>query len=95
MHGDFDNEDRTEDSENNTTDSEVNEDEVDIQQPRKLLTKKQTVHDIDTVLDENHYDDLHFVNDEAKWVTLTSYLGPKKDKNTETIIYKSDFPLQG
>ena len=48
LHGDFDTEGRTEENEDNTTDSQANEDEVDVHPPRKLLTKKRLVHDIDS-----------------------------------------------
>lgn len=93
--GDFDNEDRTEENENNTTNSEDHEDEVGVRPPRKLLTKKRLVHDNDSAIDENNHYDLHFLNGEGKWKTLTGYLGPKKDKNTKTITWTSHFPLQG
>ena len=93
LHGDFDNEDRTEENEDNTTDSQANEDEVDVHPPRKLLTKKRLVHDIDSALDKYNYGDLHLVNGEEKWETLTSYLGPKKDKNTKAIVWTGNFSL--
>ena len=95
LHGDFDNEDRNEECEDNATNSEVNEDEVEVRPPRKLLIKKRLVHDIDSsTLDKNSYGKLHFVNGEGKWETLTSYLGPKEDKNTKAITWTCDFPLQ-
>ena len=93
LHGDFDTEDRTEENEDNTNDSQANEDEVDVHPPRKLLTKKRLVHDIDSALDKYNYGDLHLVNGEEKWETLTSYLGPKKYKNTKAIVWTGDFSL--
>ena len=77
------------------TNSEVSEDEVNEQRPRKLLTQKWLVHDIDDALDENNHDSFHFVNDQRKRETLTSYLAPKKDKNVKTITWASDFSFQG
>ena len=77
------------------TNSDVNEDEVNVQPPRNLLTQKWLVHDIDDALDENNHDSLHFVNDQRKRETLTSYLTPKTDKKVKTITWESDFPFQG
>ena len=89
------NKDWTTESEDNMTNSEVSEDEVNVQRPRKLLTQKWLVHDIDDALDENNHDSFHFVNDQRKRETLTSYLAPKKDKNAKTITWASDFSFQG
>ena len=71
------------------------DDDIVVRPPRKLLTKKRLVHDIDSSMNEENYDDLHFINGEGKWETLTGYLGPRKDKNTKTITWTSNFPLQG
>ena len=62
---------------------------------RKLLTKNRLVHDIDSSLNEECYDDMHFINGKGQWKTLTGYLGPKTNKNTKIITWTSDFPTKG
>lgn len=83
LHDDFGNQDWIEEGEDNTTNTKFDEDKVDMWPPKKLLTKKWFLHDIDTALDENNYEDLPFVNGDEKCVTLNNYLGPIKDKNTK------------
>ena len=63
--------------------------------PRKLLTKHRLVHDIESAINEQSYDDLHYVNRQGNWETLTGYLGPKSSKNTETIHWRSNLNLGG
>ena len=62
---------------------------------RKLLTKNRIVHDIDSSLNEECYDDIHFINGKGEWEVLTDYLGPKTNKNTKTGSWTSHFPTQG
>ena len=38
------------------------------------------VYDIDSALDKNNYDPIHYINGNGHWETLTGYLGPKTDK---------------
>ena len=52
------------------------------------------VHDIDSALDKNNYDPIHYINRNGHWETLTGYLDPKTDKKTETIIWTSIIPSQ-
>ena len=61
---------------------------------RKLLTKNRLVHDIESLLNNECYDDIHFINRKRQWETLTGYLRPKTNKNTKTITWTSDFPTQ-
>ena len=86
---------RSDSSENEDSEVETDGGDGEVRPQRKLLTKKRLVHDIDSSLNEENYDDLHFVNGQGQWETLTGYLGPKKDKNTKTITWTSDYPLQG
>ena len=37
--------------------------------PRKLLTKHRLVHDIESAINEQSYDDLHYVNRQGNWET--------------------------
>ena len=72
------------------------DEDVEVRRPsRKLLTKNRLVHDIDSSLNEESYDDIHFINGKGQWETLTGYLGPKTNKNTKTVTWTSDFPTQG
>ena len=69
---------------------------VKVRRPsRKLLTKNRLVHDINSSLNEECYDDIHFINRKGQWEKLTGYLGPKTNKNTKAISWTSDFPTQG
>ena len=61
---------------------------------RKLLAKNRLVHDIESLLNNECYDDIHFINGKRQWETLTGYLGPKTNKNTKTVTWTSDFPTQ-
>ena len=82
-----------EDDLSNSDNSDENIDEEgfeDQNEPRfrpttKLLTKHRPVHDIESAINEQSYDDLHYVNRQGNWEILTGYLRPKSSKNTETI----------
>ena len=69
--------------------------ELRFRPPRKLLTKHRLVHDIESAINEQSHDDLHYVNRHSNWETLTGYLGPKSSKNTETIHWRSNLNLRG
>ena len=56
------------------------EEELNPQRNRKLLTRNRLVHDIDSALDKNDYDPIHYINGNRHWETQTGYLGPKTDK---------------
>ena len=53
--------------------------------PRKQLTRNQNVHDIDSLLDENNYKEIVYMNKDGVLEEFCGYLGPKKDKNTKKI----------
>ena len=72
------------------------DEDFEVRRPsRKLLTKNKLVHDIDSSLNEECYDDIHCINGKGQWARLTGYLGPKTNKNTKTVTWTSDFPTQG
>ena len=52
------------------------------------------VRDINSALDKNNYDPIHYINGNGHWETLAGYLGPKTDKKTETITWTSTLPSQ-
>ena len=62
---------------------------------RKLLTKHRLVHDIESAINEQSYDHLHYVNRQGNWETLTGYLDPKSNENTEAIHWRSNLNLRG
>ena len=45
---------------------------VEVRRPsRKLLAKNRLVYDIKSSLNEECYDDIHFINGKGQWKTLT------------------------
>ena len=71
------------------------DEDVEIRKPsRKLLKKNRLIHDIHSSLNEECYNDIHFINGKGQWQTLTGYLGPNTNKNTNTITWTIDFPTQ-
>ena len=44
------------------------------------MTRNRLVYDIDSALDKNNYDPIHYINGNGHWETLTGYLGPKTEK---------------
>ena len=58
--------------------------------PRKQLTRNQNVHDIDSLLDENNYKEIVYMNKDGVLEEFCGYLGPKKDKNTKKIWWSSE-----
>ena len=70
------------------------EEELNPRRNRKLLTRNRLVRDINSALDKNNYDPIHYINGNGHWETLTGYLGPKTDKKTETITWTSTLPSQ-
>ena len=60
-----------------------------------LQTFHRFVRDIESAINEQSYDDLHYVNRQGNRDTLTGYLGPKSSKNTETIHWRSNPNLRG
>ena len=72
------------------------DEDVEVRRPsRKPLTKNRLVRNIGSSLNEECYDDIHFVNGKGQWEMLTGYLGPKTNKNTRTATWTSHFPTQG
>ena len=59
---------------------------------RKQLTRKRLVHSMDSSLDESNFESIVYVNRNGNFETFTGYLGPKTNKNTETIWWESEFP---
>ena len=59
---------------------------------RKLLTRNRLVHDIDSALDRDNYDQIHYINGQGQWQTLTGYLGPKSKDDTKKITWTSVLP---
>ena len=70
------------------------EEELNPRRNRKLLTRNRLVRDINSALDKNNYDPIHYINGNGHWETLTGYLGPKTNKKTETITWTSTLPSQ-
>ena len=61
------------------------------------MTSNRLGYDIDSALDKNNYDPIHYINGNGHWETLTGYLGPKTEKTekkTETITWTSTLPSQ-
>ena len=54
--------------------------ETNLQRNRKLLSRNRLFHDIDSALNQNNYDPIHYFNRNGPWGTLTGFLGPKADK---------------
>ena len=67
---------------------EENDDPV-TQRHRKLLTRNRLVHNIDSTLNLENYNSIHFINGNRHWETLTGQLGPKNRRDTETITWNS------
>ena len=68
------------------------QDEAVPRRHRKLLTRNRLVCDIDSALNRDNYDQIHYINGEGQWETLTGYLGPKRKDNTEKITWTSVLP---
>ena len=81
----------------NDPENELYEEEIDeqpnVQRHRKLLTRNRKVNSIDSSLNEENFDPIHYVNRFGHWETLTGYLGPKNSRQTETIQWNSDLQL--
>ena len=73
----------------NDPENELYEEEIDeqpnVQRHRKLLTRNRKVNSIDSSLNEENFNPIHYVNRFGHWETLTGYLGPKNSRQTETI----------
>ena len=59
---------------------------------RKQLTKKRLVHNTDCSLNEDNFEPIVYVNGKGQFEEFTGYLGPKKNKNTKTLSWGSEFP---
>ena len=76
--------------------SEETEDNVSREQrygPRKQVTRNRSVHNIDSLLDENNYKEIVHMNKDGVLEELCGYLGPKKNKNTKKIWWSSENPV--
>ena len=60
--------------------------------PRKQLTWKRLVHDIDSSLYENIFQNITYVNRDGNFEELTGYSGSKKDKNIKKLIFAIEQP---
>ena len=96
---DDDDDDDDDDSSSDLYESDIvqcDDEHVKVRRPsKKLLTKNRLVHDIESSLNEECYNDIHFINGKGQWETLTGYLGPTANKNTKSITWTSDFPTKG
>ena len=68
--------------------------ELNPRRNRRLLTRNRLVCDINSALDKNNYDPIHYINGNEHSESLTGYLGQKADKKTETITWPSTLPSQ-
>ena len=59
------------------------QEETNLQRNRKLLSRNRLFHDIDSALNQNNYDPIHYINRNGPWGTLTGFLGPKADKKKQ------------
>lgn len=55
--------------------------------PRKQLTWKRLVHDIDSSLDENIFQNITYVNRDGNFEELTGYSGSKKKQKYKEINF--------
>ena len=76
-------EDAASDEEDGTIDNEI--EQTRPQKHRKTLTRRRNVNSIDASLNEDNFEPIHYVNGNEVWETLTGLLGPKSNKNTQTI----------
>ena len=83
-------EDAVSDEEDGTIDNEV--EQTRPQKHRKTLTRSRNVNSIDASLNEDNFEPIHYVNGNGMWETLTGFLGPKSNKNTQTIEWQSEIP---
>ena len=58
----------------------------------KTLTRSRNVNSIDAWLNEDHFEPISYVNGNGMWETLTGFLGPKSNKNNQTIEWQSKIP---
>ena len=84
--------------ERNDPENELYEEEEIEEQPRvlrhrKTLTRNRKVNSIDASLSEENFDPIHYVNRFGQWETLTGFLGPKNNRQTETIQWNSELQL--
>ena len=62
-------------------------------QAKKTTHSHRNVHDTDSSLDENNYKEIVCMNKDGVLEELCGYLGPKKDKNTKKIWWRSEHPV--
>ena len=74
--------DAVSDEENGIIDNEV--EQTRPQKHRQTLARSRNVNSIDASLNENNFEPIHYVNGNGMWETLTGFLGPKSNKNTQT-----------
>ena len=56
------------------------EEELNLQRNQKFSTRNGLVHDIDSALDKNNDDPIHYINRNGHREAFTGYLGLKSDK---------------
>ena len=83
-------EDDVSDEEDRTTGNEV--EQTRPQKHWKTLTRNRNANSIDTSLNEDNFEPIHYVNGNGMLETLTGFLGPKINKNTQTIEWQSEIP---
>ena len=75
------------DEDDGTIDNEV--EQTRPQKHRKILTRSRNVNSIDASLNQDNFEPIHYVNGNGMWETLTGFLGPKTNENTQTIEWQS------
>ena len=83
-------EDAVSDEEDGTIDNKV--EHTRPQKHRRTWTRSRNVNSIDASLNEDNFKPIHYVNGNGMWETLTGFLGPKSNKNTQTIEWQSKIP---
>ena len=74
--------------EDGTIDNEV--EQTRPQKHRKTLTRSRNVNSIYALLNEDNFEPIDYVNGNGMWKTLTGFLGPKSNKNTQTIEWQRE-----
>ena len=77
-------------SENAVSDEEYGTIDKEVEQTRpqkrwKTLTRSRNVNSVDALLNEDNFEPIHYVNGNGMWETPAGFLGPKSNKNTQTI----------
>ena len=83
-------EDAASDEKDGTIDNDV--EQTRPQKYRKTLTRSRNVNSIDASLNEDNFEPIHYIIGNGMFETLTGFLGPKSNKNSQTIEWQSEIP---